>query len=86
MSRIQEREIYHNIVQRWVLVVEHFTLLVWEGFMSLALPVLVEQSRTVGELGLQNQICNICSHTHTKKMAKDATLEIQLWNRAPSAL
>jgi len=53
-----------------VLVVEHFSLLVWEGFLSLALPVLAEQSRAVGELGLQNQICNIYSH---KKKAKDAT-------------
>lgn len=41
---------------------ERFTLLVWERFLSVALPVLAEQSRAVAELGLQNQICNICSH------------------------
>lgn len=48
---------------------EEFTLLVWEGFSSLVLPVLAEQSRAVAELGLENKICNICSH---KTMAKDA--------------
>lgn len=48
---------------------EEFALLVWEGFSSLVLPVLAEQSRAVAELGLENKICNICSH---KTMAKDA--------------
>lgn len=48
---------------------EEFTLLVWEGFSSLVLPVLAEQSGAVAELGLENKICNICSH---KTMAKDA--------------
>ena len=41
-----------------------------EGFLSLALPVLAEWSCAVGELALQNQICDIYSH---KKPAKDAT-------------
>lgn len=31
--------------------------------LTLALPVLAEQSRAVREMGLQNQICNVCSHT-----------------------
>lgn len=48
---------------------EEFTLLVWEGFSSLVLPVLAEQSRAVAELGLENKICNIYLH---KTMAKDA--------------
>lgn len=49
---------------------EEFTLLVGEGFFSLVLPVLAEQSHTVVELALENKVCNICSH---KTMAKDAT-------------
>lgn len=53
-----------------VLFGEEFTLPVWEGFLSLVLPVLAEQSRVVAELGLENKISNICSH---KTMAKDAT-------------
>lgn len=48
---------------------EEFSLLVWEGFLSLVLPVLAEQSGAVVELGLENKICDICSH---KTMAKDA--------------
>lgn len=45
-----------------------------EGFLSLVLPVLAEQSHAVAELGLENNICNICSH---KTMAKDTTEQIQ---------
>lgn len=53
-----------------VLSEEEFTLLVWEGLLSLVLPVLAEQSHAVAELSLENKICNICSR---KTMAKDAT-------------
>lgn len=46
---------------------EEFTLLVWEGFLSLVLPVLAEQSHAVTGLSLENKICLY------RAMAKDAT-------------